>query len=122
MNRSTQPLHSSWRTKEGDLRLVVVAQVLAAVVVPVANAGRGPRAESAAVVAHPLPKRLQGLEPRGFLGRVKAHAFRRAVIDRHEHGEAARTSRIFPVNVSSLHSVFGPRRRSTRWGCAAMRS
>src|SRR3989454_565393 len=71
--------------QEGDLRLVVVAHVLAAVVVPVANAGRGPRAESAAVVAHPLPERLQGLEPRGFLGRVKAHAFRRAVIDRHEH-------------------------------------
>src|SRR5437870_8147983 len=42
--------------QEGDLRLVVVAHVLAAVVVPVANAGRGPRAESAAEIgrAHVL--------------------------------------------------------------------
>src|SRR2546426_4457945 len=81
--RADEPLHAAivfrlahegrrrLHAQEGDLRLVVVAQVLAAVVVPVANAGRGPRAESAAVVAHPLPERLQGLEPRGFLGRVK---------------------------------------------------
>src|SRR5437879_9835467 len=45
--------------QEGDLRLVVVAQVLAAVVVPVANAGRGPRAESAAVVAAGIRNRSE---------------------------------------------------------------
>src|SRR5207245_2467110 len=65
--RADEPLHAAiafrlahegrrrLHAQEGDLRLVVVAQVLAAVVVPVANAGRGPRAESAAVVAHPPP-------------------------------------------------------------------
>src|SRR2546428_9811244 len=92
--RADEPLHAAialrlahegrrrLHAQEGDLRLVVVAQVLAAVVVPVANAGRGPRAESAAVVSHPLPERLQGLEARGFLGRGKAHALARAVIYR----------------------------------------
>src|SRR5207245_4465768 len=61
---SSDVCSSDLGSQEGDLRLVVVAQVLAAVVVPVANAGRGPRAESAAVVAHRSEERRVGKEGR----------------------------------------------------------
>ena len=39
----------------------------------------------AAAPARKLPQRFERLEPRGLLGRVKAHAFRGAVIDSNEH-------------------------------------
>ena len=75
--------------QEGDFGLIVVAHVLAAVVVPVADTCRRAGAETAAVIAHSLPQRFQRLEVRSFLGRVQAHAFRRAVIHRDEHRHGA---------------------------------
>ncbi len=77
MNRSTHPLHSGWRANEGEERdfgLVIITHVLAAVVVPVADARCRAGVKSAAVVAHSLPQRFQCLEPSGFLDRVQTHA------------------------------------------------
>ena len=66
--------------------MLVVAHVLAAVVVPVADARRCAGAETATVVAHSLAQWFQRLEARGFLGGVQAQAFGRSVIHGHEHG------------------------------------
>jgi hypothetical protein len=96
--------HKRWRrlhAQKSDFGLIVIAHVLAAVVVPVADARRRAGPEAAAVVAHSLPQRFQRLEPRGFFRRMQAHAFRGAAIHRHEHGHRCRS----PKLRKSLNSV-----------------
>ena len=62
--------HERWgrlHAQKGDFSLIVIAHVLATVVVPVADARSRAGAETAAVVAHSLPQRLQSFEARAFL-------------------------------------------------------
>src|SRR3989449_1592606 len=68
---------------------------------------RGLGTKTAAVVAHSLPDRLQGFEPRGSLRRMKAHAFGGAVIygDEYRHLtvlEGDRRSVVSPPNFIRL--------------------
>jgi len=70
----------SLRGQECDFGLIVVTQIPAAVVVPVARACRCADTKAAAV-AHTAAQRFQRFEARGLLGRVQGHAFRPLILE-----------------------------------------
>ena len=114
MNRSAQPLPSGSRNdrqrrssvalarrvvaprgrraldaKEGDLRLEVVAHILAAMVVAELEAGGDLLGKGAEALTHRLSDRFQRLEAIAALGGMDASAFGGTVIDGDEHGGLA---------------------------------
>ena len=68
-----------------DLALEVVADVLGPVIVAKGEAAGDILSERPEALAHRLPDRLEGLEAIGAMAGVKADAFGRAMVDRHEH-------------------------------------
>ena len=70
--------------EEDELRLVVVGDELAAVIVAQLQAARDPLGERAEAGAHALAKRLERLEAGRAAGGVDAQAFGRGVIHRDE--------------------------------------
>src|SRR4051794_473559 len=75
--------------EEAELGLEVVADVLASMIVAELQAGGGALGESAEMLAHRLPYRLERLEAISPLAGMDADALGRAVVDGEEHGGLA---------------------------------
>src|SRR2546427_73558 len=121
---ATPPRSGRSAPKKPDRAGKVAAQFLAALTGGKKRARRGRATKTAAVVAHSLPDGLQGLEPRGSLRRMKAHAFGRAVIygDEYRHLTVLQGERRSVVSPPNFIRLLGDDRAGVGIFCPLDRS